>query len=774
MALAACVAALLGSVAVVGLAKVEIDTSVDSFLPADDPTATALADKVTVFGGDPVVVLLEFAEDRRMLTSTQDLLELVRLEGELAALPDVVAVYGPGTVLNQTAGAAQDMLAQISGRRDALRNQAELAAQEQGADAADVAEAGRQAVALFDRRYGSLLVQSLPAGLPTVRNPRFAETVIFDENGQPRPQWQPIVPAPDTVALLVRPGDGVDQDANAELVDAISSAVEGSSLEPTRTTITGAPVLTAALTESSREEAPRLGVASVLLVGLVFLLAPWTARRRSRLRPVTCALLGTAATLACFGWFDSSLSLGVVAFLPILLGIGSDFPLYVALGRRDRRTLVAAFGAAVGFGALVLSPLPFVAELGLALVLGLAWTVAIAYGLRWVLGPVPGAATVPAPGAAEGAVAGHPSQPDAPRPPGPWVRGGICAVAVGLAVVGWVMLPRLEIEAQPEKLAAGLPALVDVERAEDVLRSTGEVNLVLRGQDLARAEVLEWTRDAQDSLVQALGDRVRPVLSLADLLRFLGDEPTPEQVEAGLQLVPRYLTSTVLTSDRTGAVVVLGIEFDDVDELGTLLDDVDRAVGEPPPGVDLEVVGLPVAAVRGLELVNGSRTWLNVASILAAALVVLVGLRRVRDAAAALLTVLLATGWVTVVAVGLLGALNPLTVAIGSLTTATGVEFAVMLAAGSRVVGQRSARPAIAVGVAAVAGTLGYLVLALSDLAVLRDFGLLLGASVASTFLAAVVVTRFVLTAPPSDGPGSTRARGDSDEQAPRKEEVSV
>ena len=72
----------------------------------------------------------------------------------------------------------------------------------------------------------------------------------------------------------------------------------------------------------------------------------------------------------------------MLAFLPVMLGVGSDMPIQAAYPGR-RRTLIAATAAsAAGFAALALSPLPFVRELGLALAAGVAISTALALVFR--------------------------------------------------------------------------------------------------------------------------------------------------------------------------------------------------------------------------------------------------------------------------------------------------------------------------------------------------------------------------------------------------------
>lgn len=710
-----------------GLSQVRIDTGIDSFLPSSDPAYEALEDKARSFGGDPVVVLLESDKPRELLLSQKKLVRLLGLEGELARLPDVAAVYGPATVLNQTAGAAQNLLAQISGRRDALRNTAIQLAKQNGASAAEATAAGNAAVARFDHRYGALLARGLPAGLPTLRNPNFVATVLYGEGGQPKPQWQFVLPTDNTVAILVRPQENLDQAAAGKLTEAVRATVDKSTLDPEKVTVTGVPVVSSALTERAQRELPVLGVIAAITVGLIFFLVPWSIRRRDRLRPPLAALMGTALTLAAFGWLQYPLSLGVVAFLPILLGIGSDFPFYLSQPGYRRRAVLAAFAASAGFASLVLSPLPFVRELGLALAAGILATTGIGLGLRRLFGVVAPAETRPAV-----------DRGDLPRAGG-WRRLAVLTLAIGMAATGWVALPRLDIESRPDELARGLPELEAARHAEDVLSSSGEISIQLQGQNVLTPAALRWTQQAEAVLVRKFGDQLHPIITVPGLLQFLGDKPTVKQIRSGVELLPPYLTSAVIRPDRSMALMSFGVELRDLNQQRALLADVRETLPRPPKGFQTELVGLPVAAVQGLDAVSGGRSLINVAGIVAAGLVLMIGLRRRADAGRAMLTILLATGWVLALVWMISGSLSPLTVALGSLTTATGCEFAVMLAGAGR---QRRHWLRRCVSTAAVAGSVGYLILGLSGVAVLREFGLLLAASVACSYLAAVVVLR--------------------------------
>ena len=109
--------------------------------------------------------------------------------------------------------------------------------------------------------------------------------------------------------------------------------------------------------------------------------------------------------------------------------------------------------------------------------------------------------------------------------------------------------------------------------------------------------------------------------------------------------------------------------------------------------------------------------------------------------------------------------LNPLTVALGSLTAAVGCEFTVMTCDAVRT---RDPRLRTAVTLAALTSGTGFAVLALSDLALMREFGLLLALSVLLSYLAARLVVRAF---PPAHGTAGTPGGG-GDPSTPAREKL--
>lgn len=736
------VCAVAGTVAaiVVGLTRLQIETSVESFLASDQPAAAMYDEVADAFGGDPVVLLLESERPGTLLSGGQ-LSRLLALEGQLAELPDVAAVYGPATVLNQIAGQAQSLLAELAGRRDGIRADAEALAGAAGASPGEASASGSRALETFDQRYGALIVQGLPTGLPTLRNDRFVRSVVFDEAGDPRSRWRFVVPSSDAVSILIRPRQHLNQESVEALVSRVRQTADSAQLDSRRITVSGVPTVVAAIGEQTRNEVPFLGAIALVAVGAWFLAVPWT-RWRWRLAPLVTSVVATGITLAVFGWFDHPLSIGVIAFLPVLLGIGSDFMTYLHRQVGWRIVAALAVATAVSFASLAVTPIPVVRELGLTLALGIVLSLLV--GLVTVqLLPADTAAVDSVHPSAESPSAESPSA-ESPstelserRPLSAKVRVVASVVAASVAVAGWALLPLVPLRADMESFASGLPVLGDAEHAARVIGSSGEVVVALSGERTVTPESLTWMQRAQENIVAAHGDRLHPVLSPPELMRFLGGTPKAEELDAALRIMPLYLRASVIREDLGLSILSFGVELGDAEEMRALRDGVLRNLPPPPPGLEVNLTGLPMVALDTYESISRDRYPTNVLGVLAAGLVLAVGLRRRSDALRAVAAATIATG-LGLLAIWILGlSLTPITVALGSLTAAVGCEFTVVLAEAAR---RRSREIRRTVLLAAAASATGYAVLTLSELSLVRDFGAMLAGSVGLALFSALFV----------------------------------
>jgi predicted RND superfamily exporter protein len=226
-----------------------------------------------------------------------------------------------------------------------------------------------------------------------------------------------------------------------------------------------------------------------------------------------------------------------------------------------------------------------------------------------------------------------------------------------------------------------------------------------------------------------------PAFSLPDLFAG-GGAGTRQEIEALLDAVPPYFSQGVLTPDRRTATLAFGIRLMPLDEQQRVIDVMRRRL-DPPPGVHAELAGLPVlAAEANARIASPWRRVLQLlAGLLAVGLVLLVALRRPGRALVPLVPIALATGWSALVLFLTRVPLNPMSVTLGALVIAISTEFSVLLS--ERYRQERAAghaaeaalartyastgRAVLASGATAIAG---FAVLVLSDIRMLRDFGL--------------------------------------------------
>jgi predicted RND superfamily exporter protein len=746
-----------------GLERLRLDTTINSFLPSQDSSFATWHDEESSFGGDPIAVLLTSKTPEGLLTGAP-LTKLVETEGALAGLSNVSVVYGPGTTLNEISISVRNLVADISGTRDGLMSKAEAAAKKAGDTTAQQTAAGQAAVYQFDLRYGALLAQGLQGGLPELSNATFDKTVFFGADNQPRAAFRWLVPDTTHVSILLRPAPNLTQGQTRDLVDGIHAVLAKADLPVSATLVTGTPVIAYALGQEVTSELPLLAGAAIVAVAIFFLL---TRRRRwwERLVPLGVGVVATLLTLAIFGWCGVPLSLGLMAFLPIILGVGTDYPIYALRGGRPTVLVAVTLASAASLAILTLSPLPYVRDLGLALATGLLISTLLGLLLARALHRLP-----PRPRRARRAAGatgwgsrlrrglapartsptvrfqplrlGPSASRTARRRRAAMVAGAV--VALGFGLTGWLSLGSLGLNSDPQRLAAGLPALKQSLTAQSVLGTSGELDVYVRGNDVLTPAFLTWYEQAQDAIILNQGNQVRPIVSPSTLLSWIGKDPTAKQLSAAVNLLPSYLTTAAVRDDHKQAILAFGVQLGSLGSDEALVQAIRKELPPPPAGATVSVTGLPAVAGRSYQLLSGDRLLPNLGGLVAFGLVLLLLLRRPRTVALAVLAAALAAGWGFCLLRVTGTPLTPLTVSLGSLTSAVGGEFAVMALARR----QAGAAPFSAVTVAAGTSIIGFAVLGLSRLAVLRQFGLVLAASVLLALLAARAVVA-ITTAPP-------------------------
>jgi predicted RND superfamily exporter protein len=320
-----------------------------------------------------------------------------------------------------------------------------------------------------------------------------------------------------------------------------------------------------------------------------------------------------------------------------------------------------------------------------------------------------------------------------------------------------------------------LPALQNVDELEQATGVSGLTYVSVTAPDLTNPAVISWMHDfeqrvlarhgfhGRNSSCRDPGTEICPEISLPDFL-YTGGQGTPsrQRIKASLSLLPEYVAQALVTTDpdtgqpgNTG-VIAFGIKVMPFDQQKDLIDDIRTQVdppgpgNDPPAGVRAQVLGLPVLAADANSALSGSRYLVTVVGLVAVALLLAIVYRSASRSLVPLIPIVLATGWSSLVLWVAGVPLNPMSATLGALVVAIATEFSVLLSARYHeerrrggTVGQalrrayaRTGMAVLASGITAIAG---FAVLVLTDIRMLRDFGLVtvfdLGVALAGVLL---------------------------------------
>ena len=650
-------------------------------------------------------------------------------------------------------------------------------------------------------RYGLGLT-----GLPSVDDPEFVSALVFDPSRgatTPKARFAYLFPSEESALIQVRLEPGLSDAARDEAVGLVREAVRMPQWKPAGEagyTVTGAPVVAEDLTDALAGSTLRLLIAGLVLMAIVLGLV---FRSRLRLVPLAVALAAVAITFGAGALLGLPLTMASVAVLPVLLGLAVDYAIqYQARvseegsAARAARVAVpviatAALATGVGFLVLLLSPVPMVRGFGALLVVGIAiafvvaltaGTAALTLGAR----PRDGALARSLRGAGElveaaAETVARPLRGPARRVGSAAVGGAlrrpgrVLAVALAVAAVGWAVDSRTEVVSDVERLVPqDLQAVQDLEALQATTGVAGEIDVVVEGRDLTDPAVVKWMRDYQAGVLKRYGyssergcgeAELCPALSLPDLFRSSESASDRERIRGLLDAVPPYFSQAVITADRRTANLAFGIRLGSLERQHEIIEDLRERL-DPPPGVTARLAGLPVLAAEANATLSDPLRRLGtlVAGLLAVLLVLVLvhrralgSWRRAWDRAwVPVVPIALATGWSALVLWLLRVPLNPLSAMLGALVLAISTEFAVLLSArfdAERAAGHpageairrtyRSTGAAVlASGATAIAG---FAVLALSDVRMLRDFGLVTVVDLTVSLLGVLAVLPAVL-----------------------------
>jgi hydrophobe/amphiphile efflux-3 (HAE3) family protein len=814
------IAGTLG-IAGAGLAlRLEPTAATSTFVSSASPGYKATQRFYESFGEEPVQVLVKGNLQQLLLSSDID--RLVGLEGclsgnvpaaglageggrsgpcgRLERAKTVKVVLGPGTFVNEAADQIDEQLSSQTGQAAAQAGEAERvvrrAALKRGLSAAEAQALGRQASRITLARFQEGLVTlALKYGLtarPSLNDPSFVSALVFDSSkpaGTPKQRFAYLFPSPDAALISVRLKAGLSERERTRTIGLIRDAVgmpqwqlrHGESY-----LVTGEPAIVADLTGSigNSLELLLLAVVLVMAIALSLLFAG-----RPRLLPLGIALLATALTFGAVSALGASLTIALLAVLPVLVGLAVDYaiqfhsrvaealasgaPVRAAVGEAARAgaPAIATAGAASAAAALavVLSPVPMVRGFGVVLAVGI--------GIAFICALTVGSAALVLASDRRAAGERSLSSPAGARLAAAWQGarellrdnaltratsrlalayavhrpGRVLAIGLALALLGWGLDTQTSVQTDITKLAPqNLQSLRNLKTLEKLSGVGGEIDLMVSGKSVVKPATIEWMSAYQGAVLARFGysasrgcgeARLCPAFSLPDLFQSTigGKQPRLDQAQVNglLGAIPPYFSQEVIAPGRQVATLAFGIRLMSLDRQQRLIEAM-RSSLHPPRGVAAQLVGLPVLAAQANAQVSSPwrRLLTIVAALAAVALVLLIAFRGDRRRVAApFAPIVLTSGWSALVLFATRVPLNPMSVMLGVLVIAISTEFSVLLAERfrqERLLGHDRVQAlrltyshtGAAVAASGVTAIAGFGVLALSDIAMLRDFGL--------------------------------------------------
>ncbi len=363
--------------------------------------------------------------------------------------------------------------------------------------------------------------------------------------------------------------------------------------------------------------------------------------------------------------------------------------------------------------------------------------------------------------------------------------GRVLGVGLVLAALGWGLDTQTQVQTDIAKLAPqNLSSLHNLSTLERVTGVGGEIDLMVSSNSATKPATIEWMSSYESAILKRFGyssakgcgqARLCPAFSLPDL--FQGEEGataklTERQVSGLLAAIPPYFSQDVITADRRVATLAFGIRLMPLQQQQQVIEQMQFSL-HPPAGVSAKLVGLSVlAAQAGAQIAS---PWRRVVTLLAAlaavALILLLAFRGDRRRALVpLVPIVLATGWSALVVFALRIPLNPMSVTLGALVIAISTEFSVLLserhhqerlAGHSTVQALRRAyrHTGAAVAASGVTAIAGFGVLVVSDIAMLRDFGLVTLIDLSVSLLGVLVALPAAVVLAEGEEPLSERIR---------------
>jgi len=764
------VALLLSAAAVPGITMLKTETGFDALVSPESAIAQDNSRYQAQFGGEPITVLLTGQLDS--IFSTPNLTVLSQFQEQFSTDERYRVINGPLTIFQlaqqEAEQAGQAFQEQLALAQEQAAAEARTVAASMGLGEVEQDMAAEQARAEVLQMFQSKIEQMQLIGEPSVDNPAFVSSVLYDAEGAISPAMQSFIPDIAHALIIVTPASNMSDQEALQAVTDIEDFFAGQPLDKVEVTIVSDAKLVDAISHSIGSNITLLLALSVAVMVLILVFI-----FRVRWRLLSLGIVGLSAlwTFGLMGYLGVPLTMATMPVLPILIGLGIDFSIQfhnryqeeVTRSRTVADAIVASLSSMfpavsiallatiIGFITLYISKVPMIQDFGMTLAIGIAISYIVALFLlhsivylgdkKMEIKKLKEAASK-ASGRIErillrlGKLAINHTL---------WIFIVAVAFAVGGGIVDHWLPTNTDYE---ELMPQDTPALVELRELRQIVGIGGTVRLMVESDDdIAGPEMLGWLKSYQDKALSSQPELIS-ASSLASVVSETagGDIPAQEEIDAILASLPSSYLGQLLSTDHKMASVSFNISYISLEETHDLLLLLQEEA-DSPAGVRLSPVGSLALGASTIDALVGTRLNLNLICLGAIFLVLLVVYRRLGNIIFTIIPVGAVIAWSSL-DMYLIGIpINPLTAVLGVLIIGICTEFMVLLMGRYDEEKRRGVPPkeAMVTAIAKIGRAItttalttlgGFGVLIASNFVMIRDFGI---ATVVSVFLSLLI-----------------------------------
>jgi len=694
------IAVIIAAAAIPGLTMLKTETGFSALVSKDADISVNNARYQEQFGGESINVL--FTGQLDDLFSQQNLAALAQFEQIVSDDDTFISINSPLDVLRLAVSEAKQKIEtisqQITNAQEQAAEEAVAAAAAAGLNEAQQEAAAEQARAEVLARFQPQLDLLSQMGEPSLDNPVFIQSVLYDETGNINPMLKQFVPDENHFLMYITPRGNMSDSETLQATRNIEQLLTDANFTNIEFTVISASKLVDAISVSMSSNFKILLGLSVLAMIIILVLL-----FRVRWRLLSLLMVGISAlwTFGLLGYLSVPLTMASMAALPILIGLGIDFSIQfhnryqeeltrcgsvseaivTSISRMFPVVGIALMATIIGFITLFISKVPMVRDFGLTLAIGIFISYVVALFLLHSIVYL-GDRNLPLERLRTAALKAS------SRIERVLLRLGklainhtlwIFIIALLFAIGGGIVDHMLPVNTDYEEMMPqDNEVLKELREMRGILGIGGNIHFMVEADDVTTPEILRWMSDFQEEMIETYPEIISSS-SIADIIvDSSGDIPPAAQINGIVENTPEVYLEKVLSSDRKMADISFTIRYLSAEEIHDLIRNIQEGINLPA-GVTMSPVGSYVIGAWIIDAMVSSRMTMNLICLGAIFLILLLIYRRLDYTLFSAIPVGVVIAWSSL-DMYLIGIpLNPLTAILGVIVIGICTEFMVLL-----------------------------------------------------------------------------------------------